>query len=83
MKYLLLVLYLFSTVSFAGHFSAGASHDKDHDHEAKHSEMKKESSMKEDKDTEEEKLKKTKIQRLNFVGHNSRKGSSRVIFSHQ
>ena len=58
MKYLLLVLYLFSTVSFAGHCSAGASHDKDH--EAKHSEMKKESSMKEDKDTEEVEAKEDK-----------------------
>ena len=42
MKYLLLVVYLFSTASFAGHCS-GASHDRDHD-DAKHSEMKEESS---------------------------------------
>ena len=42
MKYLLLVVYLFSTVSFASHCS-GASHDKDHDDTA-HSEMKEESS---------------------------------------
>jgi hypothetical protein len=27
MKYLLLVIYLFSTVSFANHCNAGASHD--------------------------------------------------------
>lgn len=62
MKYLLLVAYLFSTASFAGHCSAGASHDKDHDHdhEAKHSEMKKKCCMKEDKDTEEVEAKEDK-----------------------
>ena len=42
MKYLLLVVYLFSTASFAGHCS-GASHDRDHD-DTKHFEMKEESS---------------------------------------
>ena len=42
MKYLLLIVYLFSTASFASHCS-GASHDKDHD-DAMHSEMKEESS---------------------------------------
>lgn len=50
MKYLLLVVYLFSTASFAGHCS-GASHDRDHD-DAKHSEMKEESSNT-DSDTED------------------------------
>ena len=51
MKYLLLVVYLFSTASFAGHCS-GASHDRDHD-DAKHSEMKEESNTDSDaEDTE-------------------------------
>ena len=36
MKYLLLVAYLFSATSFAGHCNAGASHDDDHDSEASH-----------------------------------------------
>ncbi|MFL2549860.1 MAG: hypothetical protein ACJ0QX_06510 [Gammaproteobacteria bacterium] len=52
MRYLLLVVYLFSTASFAGHCSAGASHDRDHDKEAKQSEMKEESTMKKDSEVE-------------------------------
>ena len=62
MKYLLLVAYLFSATSFAGHCNAGASHDDDHDHdsEASHSEMKKESKVKKDSDSEEVEAKKDK-----------------------
>ena len=37
MKYIFIVAYFFSSVAFAGHCSAGASHDEDHDE--KHSEM--------------------------------------------
>mgnify|MGYP001226491955 CR=1 FL=1 len=48
MKYLLLVIYLFSTASLAGHCAKGAKHDRDHDEGAMQSEMKEESSMKKD-----------------------------------
>ena len=59
---LLLAIYLFSTASFAGHCSAGASHDRDHDHdkEAKQSEMKEESSMKKDSEVDEAEAKEDK-----------------------
>ena len=60
MRYLLLVVYLFSTASFAGHCSAGASHDRDHDEEAKQSEMKEESTMKKDSEVDEAEAKKDK-----------------------
>ena len=53
MKYLLLVIYLFSTASLAGHCAKGAKHDRDHDEGAMQSEMKEESPMKEDSDAEE------------------------------
>jgi hypothetical protein len=38
MKYLLLVIYLFSSVSFASHCNAGASHDEE-DHQTDSSKM--------------------------------------------
>ena len=60
MRYLLLVVYLFSTASFAGHCSAGASHDRDHDKEAKQSEMKEESTMKKDSEVDEAEVKEDK-----------------------
>ena len=60
MRYLLLVVYLFSAASFAGHCSAGASHDRDHDKEAKQSEMKEESTMKEDSEVDEAEAKEDK-----------------------
>ena len=60
MRYLLLAVYLFSTASFAGHCSAGASHDRDHDKEAKQSEMKEESSMKKDSEVDEAEAKEDK-----------------------
>ncbi|MAW35217.1 MAG: hypothetical protein CMQ81_03910 [Gammaproteobacteria bacterium] len=60
MRYLLLVVYLFSTASFAGHCSAGASHDRDHDKEAKQSEMKEESTMKKDSEVDEAEAKEDK-----------------------
>jgi len=37
MKYIFIIAYLFSSAAFAGHCSAGASHDEDHD--KKNSEM--------------------------------------------
>ena len=46
MKYLLLVIYLFSSSVMAGHCSAGASHDDEHESDHSHSEMKKDSKVK-------------------------------------
>lgn len=57
MKYLLLVIYLFSTASIAGHCAKGAKHDRDHDEGTLQSEMQEESPMKEDSDAEEAEVK--------------------------
>ena len=51
MKYLLLVVYLFSASAMAGHCNKGASHDDHEDHS--HSEMEKDSKAKKDVDAEE------------------------------
>ena len=53
MKYLLLVIYLFSSSVMAGHCSAGASHDDEHESDHSRSEMKKDSKVKKDSDAEE------------------------------
>jgi len=53
MKYLLLMIYLFSSSVIAGHCSAGASHDDEHESDHSHSEMKKDSKVKKDSDTED------------------------------
>ena len=62
MKYLLLVAYLFSATSFAGHCNAGASHDDDHDHksDASHSEMKEDSKVSKDNESNETEVKEDK-----------------------
>ena len=60
MKYLLLIIYLFSTASIAGHCAKGAKHDQDHDKEAKQSEMKEESTMKKDSEVDEAEVKEDK-----------------------
>ena len=60
MKYLLLVIYLFSATSFASHCNAGASHDDDHKSDASHSEMKEDSKVSKDNESNETEVKEDK-----------------------
>ena len=46
------MIYLFSSSVIAGHCSAGASHDDEHESDQSHSEMKKDSKVKKESDAE-------------------------------